>query len=146
MRVKLREVVSLDHPVDISSLPPMQKLYVAFMVRWRETSYYKRKKEQELEAQYREKIKREEKLKEELLNVIYTELVKGTTLKSKGGHTCSKVVLAVNREYEEELASIINGKEFISFSIRVLDMNRDMLLSFPKLPILIEVTSKVIGG
>ena len=146
MRVKLREVVSLDHPVDISSLPPMQKLYVAFMVRWRETSYYKRKKEQALEAQYREKIKREEKLKEELLNVIYTELVKGTTLKSKGGHTCSKVVLAVNREYEEELASIINGKEFISFSIRVLDMNRDMLLSFPKLPILIEVTSKVIGG
>lgn len=146
MRVKLREVVSLEEPVDISKLPPLEKIRVAFMIRMKETSYYKRKRERALEAEYREKIKREERLKEEVLNAIYRELVRNTTLKSKGGSVCTKIVLAINREFEEELISILKGKEFISFSLRVLDLNRDMLLSFSKLPILVEVTPKMVGG
>lgn len=159
MRVKMREVVNIDKPVDISKLSPLQKILVSIRYSWRNTNYYRNRRERELSLKYRMKADREEALKNELLTYIYSELMENRFFKQRAEkqresdrvrpvevRKCSSIVLAVDRSYEEDLRRVLKHKEFISFSITYLDCNPDMLKSFNKIPILLEVRYKVLGG
>lgn len=141
----MREAINVDNAVDIASLPPLQKIVVGAVKGYKSRESYKKKEERRLEAENRLRIEREEQLKEEILTDIYRDLINNVTLKEKG-LVCKEVRLLIDRDREKELREVIRHKEFVSFNIRVEEVDKDLLRSFPKLKILIVITEKVFGG
>ena len=153
MKVKIREVVSHEADVDLQRLTPFQKISVAVRKRIYNSRFAQRSREKQQELEFKDKVAREERLKVELLSEIHNNLVNSEGLRkvysNKGididslGIKCEAVVLAVDRSFEQELYKLLNHKEFSEFKFRILDVNRDMLRSFEKIPILLEVRNRV---
>jgi hypothetical protein len=145
MKVKIREVVDIESEIDLTKLSPLQKILVALRREYRDTKYYRNKMEREMEKDYRQRTAKEERLKEIILTQVHEELIRNTEM-SKRGLTCAAIQFAVARHFEDTLREIVKHKEFISFDIRFIPCNKDLLRSFNKIPVLIEVRLKMVGG
>lgn len=143
MRALIRKEINLDAPINLESLKPFERIVVAIQCQIRETKFYKLHKQKSHEEAYKRKVVREERLKDSMLVFIYGELVKNNYFKKENSN-CESLVLAINHEYEEELYEVIKSKDFLSFDLKILPFNNDMLLSFDNLPILVEVRKKIL--
>lgn len=141
MRVKIREVVDLDKPVDISRLSPMQRLSVALTTWYRSGELYKRKLNRKLEQEFREKVKREELVKDLLMSQIHLQLTQNEEM-GKRGLVCSEATIVIDRKQEKALREVVKHKEFISYNIKILDCHPDLLRSYAEIPLLVKVTTK----
>lgn len=143
MRVKIRQVVDPSRVPDISKLDPIPSLVVAFKQWYRQSNRYARKMEKELTKENKIRIQKEELLKEELITVIVKTLDEG---ENNSDNSLDSIILSINREAEKELRSILSHKDFVAYNITILDCDRDMLRSFPTIPLRIQVRTKVLRG
>lgn len=145
MRVKIRETVGFDNSVNPDNLKYNQMILLAIVRRYRKSKHYRDKLEASLGKESKERIAREERLKEELFTLAYKSLKEPIML----GDTlveADKVVLSVSREMESELLSIKKHKEFVDYTIRILECDRDLLKCFPDLRIRVEISRKRDGN
>lgn len=144
MRVPLRKTVNIDSIVDPDKLGPIEKVKVAFFRSIKELPMYIRKKEREAEAAHKAHIALIDTIKEEILTPAYAELIANRRLGAEG-LKCDKIQLAVSRSVEKDLRELLKHKEFVSFNIKFLEPNRDMLRSYG-FKVLIEVSRRTLGG
>ena len=143
MRVRIREVIDTDSPIDLSKLSPLQRIWVSLVVWYRDSKAYERRKHRKLEQEFKKKTLEEESLKETVLYKVFSELVQNKTLGEKG-LVCSKVIIGIDRSKEEVLREILKHKEFIDYPIKILPCNQDLLKCYKNIPILLEVGKRFI--
>lgn len=151
MRVLVRtyiEVTGDDDRIDLDKLSPSERVIVGFKKWWVRTNFYIRKRDRELEKAHRILTQREDKLKSDILNEVYEELQNNRFFKTRGDekYTTSAITLSVKRSDEDILTSVLRSKEFISYHIEVLECDHDLLVSYPKLPIMVKFRRKTLGG
>lgn len=143
MKVFVRDSLNLEKPVNLRRLSSPMKLYVGIVMKWRESKMYKVKINKQLQAEYLEQVKRDDKLKEVLLAQIYNELNNNHTLGEKG-EVCDSIVLSVKSKYFASLERVLSHKDFLMYDIRRVEENSDIRVAFKNMPILLEVRKKLL--
>jgi len=152
MRVKVREKLDLDKPINLKRLGPKDKVVAGILSQIRHTSLYKSLKRKKEEEAYVEQTKNDEMLKNYILAYLYSELSQNKTL-SQYGKECSEVILSLNHKYEDSLKRILPNlynpesepsKDFIAFDILRVEENPDLRLAFADMPILLKAQKKVL--
>jgi len=141
MRVLMREVVDLDH-IDDLSLRPLQRISVGIQLKYRETRLYKYNYNKRMEKEYHQRMEEEEKLKARILRDIYSIFKPDSQHASEMQTTIVSFEIHIERNLEPILKRILNHKDFMLYDLRVKECNRDILLSFPRTPIKLEVHHK----
>lgn len=150
MRVKIRECLDTDQPINLKTLKPVDKLVAGFSSKWKETRWYQRNKYNKAEELILEQNKKDEKVKNYLLAYLYKELNNNTTLEQKS-KKCVKVVLVVKSEFEDSLKRLLpsvfnlagtDNKDFLPFTIKRVKEEEDLRRAFKNMPILLEATKK----
>ena len=134
MRVEVRRVLDLDKPIKVEELKPLERIIVAFRVRYRSSKLYKGKIERETRIKEEKEMKLKENVKSMILYRIQNSFKDKPNVKS--------IVLELSREYEDILDDILSSVDFMSLNMKVIPEKPDFLLSFPNLPILLEVSLK----
>ncbi len=145
MRVKIRKVLDMNKPINIRTLQPVMKIYVGFMMKYRESDSYQRKLNRSLEAAAVARMQRDEKLKQLLLAQIYRELGSNFEL-GKQGKTCTNIIISVDAAYHKSLDRVLSHKDFLPYDIRRVPENSDLRKAFKNMPYLIEVSKKLVEG
>lgn len=145
MRVKIRDVLDLNKPINVKRLSPVMKVYAGIMVRWRESSAYKRKLDKSLEAEAIMRMQKDEQLKQILLAQIHRELNTNTNLKQEG-KVCKSIVISVAASHNKSLTRVLNHKDFLPYEIKRIPENEDIRKAFKDMPYLIEVSKKLVQG
>lgn len=117
------------------------KIYAGLASKWRETSFYKTKLNKRLEADYAARVKRDEKLKEALMVVIYKELDNNSLLSSRGEES-QELIICVKSNFIHSLDRILTHKDFLPYVITKVEEDPDIRKAFPEMPILIKVSKK----
>lgn len=144
MRVKVRETVDFESVENADKLSPFQMLSVAFSRYYRQSKRYERNREKKLNAEAIARIRREEGLKSELLTIIYAAFKPQNNSEVKR-RKIKTARITIDRSVEKEFRSIRTHREFSAYNIRLLECDRDMLRSFPDIPLVIEVSEKALG-
>jgi hypothetical protein len=146
MRVKIRRVIDLDAEINISKLSPLEKIIVPILKSLKDSKFYRRQIEAKMEKEQKERIAKEERLKESILSRAYGELTENKWMDlNQPGLVCKEVGLTVNRAYESVLHEVIKHQDFSSYHIHIWECNKDLLMAYPKLKIVISVSRKVLG-
>ncbi len=141
MRYLIRRELDLDQPINLRRLSPAMKIYAGLASKWRETSFYKTKLNKRLEADYAARVKRDEKLKEALMVVIYKELDNNSLLSSRGEES-QELIICVKSNFIHSLDRILTHKDFLPYVITKVEEDPDIRKAFPEMPILIKVSKK----
>lgn len=142
MRVLVRTVVDTDDAknIELSELSALQKIVVAFQVKYKQGKSYQQKLAREKAKEDREIAYKIDKLKEVLLYRIHQTYNDS----NRGKHVPKKLLVTVDRGYKNVIGNVITSKEFLGFNIKVKREHPDMLLAFPALPIMLTIEKKVI--
>lgn len=128
MRLLMRREVNLNDlenkPVELSELEPLQRVVVGFRMWWRNGSIYRSMNEKNANKE----LKRKLKLIDDVKEVIILKLSK--ELKNK-----RSVELCIDRVYLDIIDDIFSSPEFISYNIKRIYENQDILRCFPDLPL-----------
>lgn len=141
MRYLIRRELDLDKPVNLRRLSPAMKIYAGLACKWRETNFYRTKLNKRLEADYAARVKRDEKLKEALMVVIYKELDNNSLLSSRGEES-QELVICVKSNFIHSLDRILTHKDFLPYVISKVEEDPDVRKAFPEMPILLRVSKK----
>ena len=117
------------------------KIYAGIVSKWHETNYYKTNLNKRLEADYAERVRRDEMLKEALLVIIYKELDNNQSM-SKKGEECTEIVVCVKSKFIHSLDRILKHKDFLPYIIEKVPEEPDARTAFPEMPILINIRKK----
>lgn len=127
MRLKMRREVNLDDlankPVELEELPILERINVGFRVWARNTSAYKYFAESSQNKEFRARMTLIDEVKEVILFRLNSEL--------KGKRV---VELCVDRAYINVIDDILSSAEFLSFKVTRIYENRDLVISFPNMP------------
>lgn len=145
MRVKIRDVLDLEQPINVKRLSPIMKIYAGIMVRWRESASYKRKLNKSLEAEAIARMKKDEQLKQMLLAQIHRELNNNTILREEG-KVCKSIIISVAASHNSSLTRVLKHKDFLPYEIRRVPETEDFRKAFKDMPYLIEVSKKFVQG
>lgn len=143
MRVFIRKELDTGKSINLQRLSPAFKIYAGLITKWHSSKYYRTASARRLEAGYILQSQKDDKLKEILLALIYKELAANTSLKPLT-HVCNEMVIAVKAEYKDSLFRVLKHKDFLSYNIKLVAENKDLRQAFKDMPILIEVSKKVI--
>ena len=143
MKVKIRNELDIDKPVNLKRLKPTMKIYAGIITKWRQTKFYQTAARNRAEAEYTRQVQRDENLKSLLLAQMYRELTNNTTLQSRG-EVCQEIILEVNNDYRDSLDRILTHRDFIAYDISRVDENEDIRKAFNNMPILLRVSKKVL--
>ena len=80
MRSFVRNELCTDKPINLKRLSPAMKVYAGIITRFHDSKYYKTKLDIRLEAQYSEQVRIDEKVKDNILAMVYRELNSNKTL------------------------------------------------------------------
>jgi len=131
MRVKLfREVDISDldnRPVDTTELSTYENLWVSLRSWISRGKIYNIITKGAKDREARERMSLISEVKTVILNNLYNEMKSSTYCR-----------IRLPRQYEDILNEVLNSSEFISYKIKRIYENNDVLLSFPDLPILLE--------
>lgn len=150
MRVKVRRVLDTSKPINLRQLPPLDKIKAGIISQWQTTTFYKRNKQRQEEAEYMQMMQRDENLKSYLLAFLYRELGQNSTL-SQMDKQCESVIITVNQQYEDSLKRLLPAlfglpgeanKDFISYDIVRVPENADIRRAFKEMPILLKCSKK----
>lgn len=143
MRIKLRNSLNIDAPVNLRRLTPAMKVYAGIMSKIHSSKMYKQEINRKVEANAIKKMQQDEILKEMLLSKIYKELNSNATLKPEG-KVCSSMVISVEASQKHSLDRVLKQSEFLPYKIEFIEENRDIRLAFKNMPYLIRVSKKII--
>lgn len=139
----MRRKIDLDSSVELSKLPALEMILVSIMSQYRESRLYNYYKKKSLDKEYNETVKKEENLKDCILSYAYGELVRNSRFKDKGV-TCELITLAIPRDFEKVLPNVLKSKDFASYNVKVVPCDPDMLIAFNNLPIMIDLSKKMV--
>lgn len=155
MRVVLRNVIDVTQPINLRKLSPLSKVIVAIKKEWQSSSFVQTSQRNREDASHRERVKKEETIKQMILTQLYQELSKSRSLSSRNLET-SSVVIAVKPEYKDILfdeldkagntihVGILNHSDFSQYDMIRIQENSDMRKAFPDMPILFKCSRKQI--
>ena len=132
MRSLVRTKVALDN-LDLSKLHGLSKIKAAIRYSINETDLMKKKREKESSKALTERMKSIENLKSVMLYQI------GSTLENDKGVSVTEIRLSVDRGFDSILDDVINSSDFLPYDIERVEENSDYLISFPDIPIVLEV-------
>lgn len=145
MQYFMRKELDVDAPVNLRRLSPKMKIYAGLVSKWHESKFYKSQYNKRMDAMHAEQVRRDEKLKEALLVIIYRELNNNKSLKAKG-EECSEIIVCVKSKFIHSLDRIIEHKEFLPYVLKKIDEEPDVRTAFPEMPILLCVKKKVLDN
>lgn len=135
MRTLIKRVVDLDKEPELSELKPLDRVKTAIRFKYRQSAIYRNKLEKTQNELLRQRMKDIEDLKTLLLHLIQKDLVNNKNVKS--------VRLLVPRYFKDVLDETLQSVDFLAFDIKVIKENKDFLLAFPDMKILLEVKLKI---
>lgn len=145
MKVFLRDVVDINQNVDMQSLGYMERIITSIRYQINQSKYFARKRRKLEEQETMIRLEREENLKTILLYYIYNNLVKNKNKAIRQHKQVAKtIVIEVEREFNDILDTVIKGKDFLSYNIKKIEENPDMLLAQPNLPMRLKISKKVL--
>ena len=144
MRYLIRRELDFQQPINLKRLSPFMKIYAGLVSKWHETNYYQTQLHKRLEADYAARVKRDEKLKDALLVVIYQELNNNKSLK-KRGEECDEIIVCVKSKFIHSLDRILTHTDFLPYVITKVPEEPDVRVAFPDMPILVKVQKKRLG-
>lgn len=141
MRVKVRTRVTTNVK-DINTLTSTEKLSVAVRSSWEKTSFHQKALRKKQEAAKREEMLIVESLTQALLSAIQTHLLENTEY----DEPIKEIVLGVTATYKDYLAQVLQSSSFVSYNVHVVEENPDYRRAFVRMPILVRVSKRVLGG
>lgn len=141
MRVLVRRELDITKPVDLSQCTWKEQLSAGFRSWLSGTEFYQRKQNQIHEKEHKERISQIENLKEVILSLLYEELVNNRSV-SKRKEESETICISIERQYEKYIEETLNSSDFDSYIIDKVEEDFDVMLSFPDLPMLFEVSLK----
>lgn len=145
MKVKLRDVLDFNSPINLRKLPPKLKIYAGIVSSYHESDSYKQKVNQAMEKTNIERMKKDEQLKEIILAQIFKAFSDESELK-KRDKVCESVILKIPAVHKKALDRILEHREFMSYNISYIPENDDIRKAFPDMPYLLRVSGKILGG
>ena len=143
MRSFVRRELCVDSPINLKRLSPVMKIYAGVVTRMHNSNIHKRKLTARIEAKNLEQNRRDEAVKDSILAMIYRELDNNHSL-AESGDQSAEVILSVNSRFADSLTRILGHKDFLPYSIEIVEENQDLRLAFPELPTLVRVRKKEI--
>lgn len=141
MRIRIRNELNVDMPVNLRRLTPAMKLYAGLMAKVHDSKFYQTNLHKNEERAHAQQVQRDESLKDALLAVFYRELVTNKALESKGD-TCESILVSVPGKYKKSLKRILMQKDFLIYNIELIEENSDIRLAFPDMDVLIRASKK----
>ena len=150
MRVKMRQVLDTDQPINLRRLKPLDKIKAGLIIQWKQTNIYKRNKQQREEAVYLEQLRKDEDVKNYILALLYRELISNVTLQQKDKE-CESVVISISQHYEDSLYRLFPNlfgrsgemnKDFLSYEITRVEEHADIRKAFKEMPYLFRCSKK----
>lgn len=132
MRVNVRRKVDISRTVELTELPPVERILTAIRYKYSTSRLHKSKAEKEANKLLRIRMKRMEDLKQVLLYHFNNRLYNDRSVKM--------IEITIDRSFEDIVEETIGSSDFISYKIKMLKENRDILTAFPDLPIVLEVS------
>lgn len=137
MRYLMRELVDIENPsLDINHLKGWEKIKTAFRFSMTKTVMYKKMQEKS-EGEF---LKRQMDRKEELKNILLYNF--NLQLNKKSSSRIDYIKLSIPRQFEDILDDTISSVDFLSYTISRIKENKDFLLSFPDMPIMLKVSKR----
>lgn len=143
MRVKIRDELNIDSPINLRKLKPAMKLYAGFMVKVHESKWYQTNRHKKEEEDYARQVQEDEKLRDALLAVLYRELVSNRSLEQKND-VCSEITISIDSRYQKSLNRILKQKDFIIYDIRRVQEDPDLRKAFPDMKILLCASKRAV--
>lgn len=143
MKIKIRDELDVDSPVNLRRLSPKMKLYAGFMVKIHESRWYQTNRHKKEEQDHARHVKEDERLKDALLAVLYRELISNKSLEAKND-VCQEITISVDAKYGKSLNRILNHKDFIIYDIQKIEENIDIRTAFPDMKILLRVSKRAV--
>lgn len=143
MKIKIRDELNVDEPINLRRLTPRIKLYAGFMVKIHESRWYQTGRRKKEEQDYAKQVQKDERLKNALLAVLYRELVDNKTLSDKKD-TCKEITVSIDSKYQKSLDRILKQKDFIMYDIKRVEEQPDIRKAFPDMAIILQVSKKVV--
>ena len=143
MKIKIRDELNVDKPINLRRLTPRIKLYAGFMVKIHESRWYQTGRYKKEEQDYAKQVQQDERLKNALLAVLYRELVDNKTLSDKKD-TCKEITVSIDSKYQKSLDRILKQKDFIMYDIKRVEEQPDIRKAFPDMAIILQVSKKVV--
>lgn len=135
MRALVRDKIKITEDLDLSKLKGRDKIVCAIRYRYYNSAYNQKKIDKEKNKQLEENMKKQEQLKGVLLNQFRRLLISNNKVES--------IVVSVDRKFDSVIDDTLKMTDFISFIIKRYEENKDYLLAFPDLPIMLEVRKRV---
>lgn len=132
MRTYIRSKVDLDRPVQLDKLSPWERITTSFRLKFTQSRLYQGMLDKELEKEKKLRLQRIDDLKNMLLSRIDTEL-------RRKSDRVERITIQITRGFDDIIDDVITSVDFYSFEINKRYVNPDFLLSFPELPILLDV-------
>lgn len=141
MRIKIRNELNVDAPVNLRRLKPKMKLYAGLMVKIHESRWYQTNLHKKEEQEYARQLQQDENLKDALLAILYRELVDNRTL-SERNDKCNELLIKVNSKYAKSLNRILTHKDFIIYDLKRVQEQPDIRKAFPDMDILLMASKR----
>ena len=150
MRVKVRNVLDTNKPINLRRLSAKDKIVAGIITQWKSTNIYKNNSQRKKETEYVQQLKRDEDLKNFLLAIMYRELIQNKTLSQKD-KLCESIIIEVSQQYEDSLQRLFpnlfnkNGepnKDFLSYEVTRVEENSDIRRALKDMPIRLQCSKK----
>ena len=152
MRIKVREIIDINQPINLRTLAPATKVLTAIRcaVANSNLSLMNRKK-REQEAHQR-RLEKEDRVKDVLLTKVYQALIKNSELKDD--ELSQEVFITVNANYKDVLfdefdeagnllhKSILKQSDFSQYNVSFVEEEPDIRRAFPEMPYMLVFTRK----
>lgn len=143
MKIKIRNELDVDSPVNLRRLKPIMKLYAGLMVKIHESRWYQTGKHKKEEQEHARQVKEDERLKDALLAVLYRELISNKSLETRSD-VCQEITISVDASYGKSLNRILDNKDFIIYDIKKIEENPDIRRAFPDMKILLRASKRAV--
>jgi hypothetical protein len=144
MVVLLRNKVDISKEFSREGLSFFQQIGAAWTLLVNESKYMKKSRRMKAEKAKRERLVKEEKLKEVLIITLYNCLMQNSQLKDRGMDT-SWVDIAVDRRYIDICQNVLKYKDFSVYQISDVTLDPDLIRAFgDDIPYIFRASRKVI--
>lgn len=143
MSVKLRTFVDVDSPVEFGELGNKEKIFTALRYSLSKVSIInnmRKKKADDLLKKRQEEI---EVIKTVINSRIYTELIRGKSLKDSD-EIPKAIRIIIPRYLKDTFEYCQKSGEFISYKVRMIEENINVLKANPSMPIIVEISKELI--
>ena len=143
MRVKIRNRLNVDKPVNLKRLDPYMKVYAGIMAKYHSSEFYRKKLNKKLEESAIRQMQNDDTLKNAILAKIYRELELNKTLQNDE-KLCSGVTISVDPAQKNALDRILRHRDFLPYEIERIPENADIRLAFYDMPYMIRVRKRTV--